>query len=116
MEAAMKKVRFLILGVCFLMAQSVFAGVLYGTARIGRAPAAGAEIFVACPGFSRPNPASATATTDAQGSFSLRVPATGRCEMKVKQRNQTGNAFEVLVSNNPLRFDFELDGAMNRVR
>jgi hypothetical protein len=54
--------------------------------------------------------------TDPRGSFSLQVPASGRCEMRARRGNQVGAPFVVFVSNNPLRFDFTIDGAMNRVR
>jgi hypothetical protein len=83
---------------------------------MGQAPAAGVEISVACPGFDRPAQAPAPVATDARGSFSLLVPASGRCEMRVGRGNQVGAPFEVFVSNNPLRFDFEINRAMNRVR
>ena len=94
--------------------QPASAGPLYGTVRIGQAPAAGIEVSVACPSFERPP--LARVVTDARGSFSLQVPASGRCEMRVRRGNQSGNPFVVFVSNNPLRFDFEIDGGMNRVR
>jgi len=57
-----------------------------------------------------------TAVQVVSNSFSLRVETTGRCEMQLQRNNQVGAAFEVFVSNNPLRFDFEIDSAMNRVR
>jgi hypothetical protein len=36
--------------------------------------------------------------------------------MRVRRGNQIGAPFEVFISNNPLRFDFQINGAMNRVR
>lgn len=71
---------------------------------------------VACPGFGRPAQPPAQVVTDPRGSFALRVAASGRCEMRVRRGNQVGAPFEVFVSNNPLRFDFEVNGALNRVR
>jgi len=116
----MKNVLFLVVGLSLLLPSSVFAGALYGTVRMGQAPADSIEIKVACPKFSRPGqpppPVATKAITDMRGSFSLRVETTGRCEMQLQRNNQVGAAFEVFVSNNPLRFDFEIDSAMNRVR
>ena len=97
-----------------LLPQPASPGPLYGTVRIGQAPAAGIEVSVACPSFERPP--LAWVVTDARGSFSLQVPASGRCEMRVRRGNQSGSPFVVFVSNNPLRFDFEIDAGMNRVR
>jgi hypothetical protein len=116
----MKYVLFLVIGLSLLLPTPAFAGALYGTVRIGRAPAAGVRIFVACPEFGRPGlPSPRVETdvvTDTRGSFSLRVAASGRCQMRVQHANQIGGTFQVFVSDNPLRFDFELDDAMNRVR
>ena len=116
----MKNVLFLVVSLVLLLPQSASADAMYGTVRKGQAPAAAVNISVACPGFSRrgqPAPRVVTdAVTDARGSFSLRVPTSGRCEMRVGRNNQLGAAFEVFVSNNPVRFDFEIDDAMNRVR
>jgi hypothetical protein len=116
LEVNVKKFSLFILSASLLMSHATFAGALYGTARIGQAPAANTKISVACPGFDKPGQTSLSTVTDARGSFSLRVQATGRCEMRVEQNNRTGSAFEVFVSNNPLRFDFELDNALKRVR
>jgi hypothetical protein len=112
----MKKFYLFILSASLLVSHAAFAGALYGTARIGQSPAANAKISVACPGFDKPGQTSLSTVTDARGSFSLRVQATGRCEMQVEQNNQKGPAFEVFVSNNPLRFDFELNTTLKRVR
>jgi len=112
----MKSILFLTLGLSFLLPQSAAAGPLYGTVRMGPAPARNVEVSVACPGFGRPARAPAPVMTDARGSFSMLVPTSGRCEMRVRGGNQVGAPFEVFVSNNPLRFDFEIDRAMNRVR
>lgn len=111
----MKNVLFLLPGLLLLLPQSTSAGPLYGTVRIGQTPAANVNIAVACPGFSRPGPP-IEAATDARGSFSMLVPTSGRCEMRVGRGGKVGAAFEVFVSNNPLRFDFVVDNAMNRVR
>ncbi|HKW95163.1 MAG TPA: hypothetical protein VJX92_24985 [Methylomirabilota bacterium] len=42
--------------------------------------------------------------------------ASGRCEMRARRGSQVGLPFDVFVSNNPLRLDFEVNAAMNRVR
>jgi hypothetical protein len=92
------------------------AGPLYGTVRLGPAPAAGVEIIVACPTFDRPAQPPQRAVADPHGSFSLRVQASGRCQMRVGHNQRAGAPFDVFVSNNPVRFDFEIDSALNRVR
>ena len=112
----MKYALMLVLGGLVLMPQSASAGVLYGTVRLGEAPAAQVNIAVACPGFDPPGRPTIATVSDARGSFSLRVPTSGRCEMRVRRGDQVGAPFEVFVSTNPMRFDFVLDRAMNRVR
>jgi hypothetical protein len=94
------------------MCASASAGPLYGTVRMGAAPAAGVTIRVTCPG-AQP---SGAAVTDAQGSYSLFVPGSGQCEMHLQRGSQNGPAIPVVVSDNALRFDFEIDGTLNRVR
>ncbi len=92
------------------------AGPPYGTVRAGGRPLAQADVMVQRPGFSSPGPSSTPARTEDSGSYSLRVQATGRCQMRVKSGNRLGPPFEVLVANNPLRFDLELDASLNRAR
>jgi len=91
------------------------AGPLYGTIRVDGQPLAHADVMVQCPNFSSPGPTSTPARTDDRGSYSLRVQATGRCQMRVKSGNRLGPPFEVLVADNPLRFDPALDANLNRV-
>ena len=112
----MRRAVFLVLVLSLPWPPPAAAGPLYGTVRMGQAPAQNVEISVACPGFDRPARAPATVVTDARGSFSLLVPASGRCQMRVQGGGRVGAPFEVFVSNNPLRFDFEVDRALNRVR
>jgi hypothetical protein len=108
---------FLVLSVSLLLPYHSDAGPLYGTVQIDSGgPASAVEISVACPGFDQPTQAPPPAVTDAQGSYSLLVPATGRCQMRVRRGNQVGSAFEMFLSENPLRLDFVVDSAMNRVR
>jgi hypothetical protein len=107
----------LFVGLLSLVAESASAAAVYGTVLSGGAPAASVTISVACPAFTGPGPSGVIeATTDARGSYSLGVPATGRCEMRVRRGSATGATFTVVVSDNPLRFDFEIDAALNRVR
>ncbi len=91
------------------------AGALYGTARLGPAPLGGARILVACPGFAQQQ-AGGEVNTDGSGSFSLRVAANGRCQMRVEQGGRSGPPFEVYLSDKPLRFDFVLDQGLAKVR
>lgn len=93
------------------------AGPLYGTVRIDRVPAPrGVELMIQCPAFTAAGPLSGTARTDDRGSYSTRVAATGRCQIRFRSGNKLGMPFEVLVANNPLRVDFEIDANLNRVR
>lgn len=91
------------------------AGPLYGTVRMGSGPAAGIAVQVACPGFDRPEKTAGPAMTDPRGSFSLLIPATGRCQMRLSRGGEVGAPFDVFTSDNPLRFDFQIDAALNRV-
>lgn len=79
--------------VSLLVAESAWAGPLYGTVRIGSAAASDVTVEVACPGFAGGTVFSAA--TDAQGSYSLLVRAVGGCEMRVRRGGQTGAAFGV---------------------
>ncbi|MCK9686037.1 carboxypeptidase-like regulatory domain-containing protein [Scleromatobacter humisilvae] len=90
------------------------AGPLYGTVRLNNAPLAGADIEVACPQFNTSPHSEVSATTDAQGSFTLRVPSVGRCQMRVGKGPHKGNPFAVFVSNNALRFDVQVDADLSR--
>ena len=110
----MKK-RFVVVAGLFAAPLLVAAGPLYGTIRADGRPLAQADVMVQCPGFSSTGPTSTPARTDDHGSYSLRVQATGRCQMRVKSGNRLGPPFEVLVSDGPLRFDPALDVNLNRV-
>jgi len=91
------------------------AGPLYGTIRVSGRPLAQADVTVQCPSFSSTGPISTPARTDDRGSYSLRVEATGRCQMRVKSGSRLGPPFQVLVANNPLRFDPELNANLDRI-
>jgi len=112
----MKRVLSIVPVLILFLPQSAFAGPLYGTVKIGPAPAANINVSVACPGFGRPASPPSDAVTDARGSFSLFVQASGRCEMRVRRGAQAGAPFEVFVSGNAIRFDVTVDGGLNRVR
>jgi hypothetical protein len=112
----MKRMTCIVPGLLILVSQLASAGPLYGTVQISQTPAVAVTILVACPGFNGSvQPQLFTTQTDRYGSYSLLVPTSGRCEMRVEGNGQKGNAFEVYVSNNPLRLDFGIDSAMNRV-
>jgi hypothetical protein len=101
----------LLLIVFFVASGPAFAGPLYGTVRIGQTQAAGVTISVTCPNSAPSRPV----VTDAQGSFSLLVQGNGSCQMHVQRGPHIGRPFEVIVSNSALRFDFEINDAMDRV-
>lgn len=114
--------RFLSSALCLavLWPLSAAAGTLYGTVRIGTTPAAGVTVKVACPGFGapgRPPPGVAgEATTDARGSYSLRLEFNGPCKIQLQREGRVGAPFDGFVSNNSLRLDIEADGNLNKVR
>jgi hypothetical protein len=92
------------------------AGVLYGTVRAGNGgPAAGVNVLVACPSFEHAREGPTSTPVDGRGSFTLRVQANGRCEMRVTSGRTTGAPFPVFSSQNSLRYDFRIDAGMNRV-
>jgi hypothetical protein len=99
--------------VSLLIAESAWAGPLYGTVRTAQGPVSGVTVEVACPGFA--GGAVISATTDGQGSYSMLVPAAGGCEMRVRRGGQVGAAFGVGISDNALKLDLTVDGSMNRV-
>ena len=99
--------------VSLFIAESAWAGPLYGTVRIAQAVAPGVTVEVACPGFA--GGAVISAITDGQGSYSLLVPTAGGCEMRVRRGGQVGAAFGVGISDNALRLDLAVDGSLNRV-
>jgi hypothetical protein len=112
----MKRVATLALSLATLFPDSVNAGALYGTVRSGPTPVANATVLVACPGFDSPGHQRGQGATDGRGSFSLRVASTGRCQMQVQRAGLNGAPFPVSVSDNVMRFDFEVDAALNKVR
>jgi hypothetical protein len=91
------------------------SGPLYGTVRVGNAPAANFTLDIACPGFGAPS-GSFSAKSDGSGSYSLLVRWSGQCEMRVSGNGRTGAPFPVFVSDNAVRFDFVLDGALTKVQ
>lgn len=111
---SVKTIPVLLLGSALLMSWPASAGPLYGTLLIAGAPVAGVTISVSCPTFQAATQGSAQAITDAGGSYAMRVPANGRCQMRVERNGQAGTAFDVFVSDNALRFDFQVDAALNR--
>ena len=91
------------------------AGPLYGTVRAPGLQLTSLTVHVACPSFGQPSE-QVDANVDARGSFALRVQTNGRCQMQIRSGGQSGAPFSVFVSNNPLRYDFSIDGQLNRVQ
>ncbi len=90
------------------------AGPLYGTVRgLGPLPP-NLTVSVACPSFANARE-HVSGGVDAHGSFAVRVRSNGRCEMRADSGGRTGVPFQVFVSDNPLRYDFSVDGQLNRV-
>lgn len=92
------------------------AGTLYGTVRTDGGPASELSLMVACPSFTNARESPDPVPVDARGSFTVRVRANGRCEMRVRSPHALGDPFPVYSSNSSLRYDFQVDGRMNRVR
>lgn len=90
------------------------AGPIYGTVRTS-GPATGVSVMIACPSFTNAIETVGPAPVDARGSFTLRVQTNGRCEMRAQSAQSMGRPFIVFSSSNSLRFDFQVDAAMNRV-
>ena len=86
-----------------------YAGALYGTLMVGNAPAAGYSLYLECPGSP-----TMTVATDGHGSFSMLARAVGSCSMWVQRGGSVGRKFTVFVSDNPMRFDFSVDNALNK--
>lgn len=103
------------LWLALLLPIAATAGPLYGTVRLGGGAAGGIGIEVACPSLERPEQGAGSTVTDPRGSFSLLVPATGRCQMRLRRGAEVGAPFDVFSSDNPLRFDLQIDRALNRV-
>jgi hypothetical protein len=89
--------------------QPAHAGALYGTLLIGNSPAGGYSLHLECPGTS-----TTTVATDGHGSFSMLARAVGSCNMWVERGGSVGRKFVVFVSDNPMRFDFSIDSALNK--
>ena len=100
--------------VSLLIAESAWAGPLSGTVRTAQAVAPGLTVEVACPSFAGGSIV-ASATTDAQGSYSLLAPAAGGCEMRVRRDGQKGAPFGVGISDNALRLDLVVNSSLSRV-
>lgn len=89
--------------------QPANAGALYGTLTLGNAPAAGYSLHLDCPGIP-----TTTVATDNRGSFSMLARAVGSCNMWVQHGGAVGRKFVVFVSDNPMRIDLSIDGALNK--
>ena len=98
-----------------LLPLGVHAGALYGTVRSERGPLGAVLVQLACPRFA-PGARTRSAKCDANGSFALRLPVNGRCEMRVQRGNQVGPPFEVYLFDNPVRFDFVVGLRLEKLR
>ena len=112
----MPKLLFIGVAASILWPTVVVAGPLYGTIRFENGPASGVSLVVECPPSGGSRGIRVQAQTDARGSFSMRVPARGRCSMHVESGNRRGSPFAVFVSDNPIRFDAVVNSALARVR
>ncbi len=98
-----------------LLPLGAHAGALYGTVRSERGPLGAALIQLACPRFA-PGARATEVKSDANGSFALRLPVNGRCEMRVQRGNLVGPPFEVYLFENPVRFDFVVGTRLEKLR
>ena len=87
----MSKTILAILCITSLFAASAHAGIVFGTITEGGRAAANVKIEISC-GQSGPFRAS----TNAQGSYSVRVKATGECNLRIT--NKPGNPAALVFS------------------
>ena len=81
------------------------AATIYGIIQAGNQPVANTPVSVACPG------ADGQATTDGRGTYRVTVARTGRCTLQVR-----GATAQVILYEEPTRYDFELQGAGAQAR
>jgi hypothetical protein len=86
-------------------AGQVAAATIYGIIQADKQPVANTPVSVACPG------AEGRTTTDGRGTYRLTVARTGRCTLQVR-----GAAAQVILYEEPTRYDFELVGAGAQAR
>lgn len=91
------------------------AGALYGTVRSDHGPLGAVQVQLACPHFGQ-GARTTEATSDANGSFALRLPVNGKCEMRVQRGTTIGPPFEVYLFENPVRFDFVVGQRLEKLR
>lgn len=92
-------------GCALTLAVAAQAGQVYGTVLEGNAAAKNKAVTVTCQGQS------ASATTDAYGSYSLYVDASGRCEISVAG----SQPISLRVYEDDVRADLRLDsGRLSR--
>ncbi len=98
----MSKKLLAILCITVLFASAAHAGIVFGTITEGGRAAANVGIEIKC-GPSGPFRAS----TNGQGSYSVRVNATGECSLRIT--NKPGNPVTPIFSYaQPVRYDFTL--------
>jgi len=80
---------------------SAFAGNIFGSLTESKQPIKGASVTVTC------GSENYEGGTDADGAYSVRAEATGRCTFSVNYKDQTVET-EVFSYNQPTRYDFDL--------
>lgn len=81
-------------------AEPVFAGQVYGTVERNGSPAANVTVSISC------KSASASRNTDAHGSYSVYVNASGNCQVRV----ENSTSLTIRVYPNDVRYDLRLNG------
>ena len=94
----------------------VQAGALYGTIRSEHGPLGDVQIDLACPRFFEHGALKTSALSDSDGSFALRLPFNGKCEMRVQRGTVIGRPFEVYLFESAVRFDFVVGQELEKVQ
>jgi hypothetical protein len=81
------------------------AATIYGIIQASNKPVANTPVSVACAGTE------GRATTDERGTYRITVERTGRCTLQVH-----GATTQVILYEEPTRYDFELVGAGAQAR
>lgn len=105
----MSKTVLAILCISSLFAATAHAGIVFGTITEGGRGAANLNIEIKC-GQSGPFRAS----TNNQGSYSVRVNATGECSLKITNK-PGGPATSIFSYAQPVRYDFNLNRSSSNV-
>lgn len=82
------------------------AATIFGAIHQGNRPVVNAPVALVCRGTE-----AARTTTDARGGYRLTANETGRCTLEVR-----GGSTEVILYQDPTRYDFDLVGAGGQLR